>query len=677
MNDDKPVNEIIEHTEPKFDITKVKGNQLRIRLLRIVVGIFFIVVGLRIIQIQIVESEKYRKIAQKQYQSKVVLPAPRGILYDRNGNILASNATYVSFAADPMLAAEDAQAIANKFSKAFGKHKNYYLNELKSDSRFVWLERFVDAKYIREIDLKNLNGVVVRREPKRLYFNDQIAGQLMGSTNIDNVGLAGIEKQFDKELKGTDGYVVFQRDGLGRARPSVDYPRVEPKKGNNIYLTIDLKLQVIAEKALKKGIEDNKAEGGIVVVLQPRTGEVLAIAQYPSINPNYFGKYEKEHQRLRAATDLFEPGSVFKIVTASAALENHLVKPEKKFFAEKGVYIVPVTSKKTRKIIDSHKSEWITFQEAMEISSNIVMAKVSDIIGCERFYKMARDFGFGIATNIDFPGELNGTLKKPIDWWSTSLNTLSYGYEVGATPLQIACAYAAVANNGILMRPHLLKKETDAYDQIVRTSQQQQIRSVISPETAEVLTSLLEGVIERGTGTLVKIPGVRIAGKTGTSKKYVDGEYEKGNYVASFVGFFPVDDPKIVCLVMIDKPQAGEYYGGKVSAPIFKAITEQIINTTDVLSKTKSVFAKKNEQAPSVQSKSETYDYSTGIVPDVCGQSLRRAIEILKMGKFEPVVNGSGIVITQVPEAGTYATKGMKISLICQPKQSTAFSLNR
>ncbi len=671
------MNEKIEHIEPKFDITIMKGNQLRIRLLRIVVGIFFIVVGLRIIQIQIVESEKYRKIAQKQYQSKIVLPAPRGMLYDRNGNSLASNATYVSFAADPMLAAEDAKAIANIFSNVFGKHKNYYLDELKSDSRFVWLERFVDAKYLKEIDIKKLNGVVVRREPKRLYFNDQIAGQLIGSTNIDNVGLAGVEKQFDKELKGTNGYVVFQRDGLGRARPSVDYPRIEPQKGNNIFLTIDLKLQVIAEKALKKGIEDNKAEGGIVVVLQPRTGEILAIAQYPSINPNYFGKYAKEHQRLRAVTDLYEPGSVFKIITASAALEHHLVKPEKKFYAEKGVYIVQVSSKRTRKIVDTHKSEWITFQEAMEISSNIVMAKVSDIIGCERFYKMARDYGFGIATNIDFPGELNGTLKKPIDWWSTSLNTLSYGYEVGSTPLQIACAYAAVANNGILMRPHLLKKETDAYDQIVRTSKPQQIRSVISSETAELLTSMLEGVIERGTGTLVKIPGVRIAGKTGTSKKYVDGGYEKGNYVASFVGFFPVDDPKIVCLVMIDRPQTGAFYGGKVSAPIFKAITEQIINTTDVLNKTKSVFAKTNGQVPSVQPKSETSDYTTGIVPDVCGQSLRRAIEILKVGKFEPVVVGSGIVITQIPEAGTHATNGMKISLICQPKQSTVVSLNR
>ncbi|MDI6766562.1 MAG: penicillin-binding protein [Bacteroidota bacterium] len=671
------MNENIEHTTPIFDVAKLKSNQFRVRLLRIAVGIFFIVVGLRIIHIQIVESEKYRKIAQKQYQSKVVLPSPRGILYDRNGNILASNATYVSFAADPMLAAEDAQAIAKKFSQAFGKHKNHYLNELKSESRFVWLERFVDAKYLNEIDLKKLNGVVVRREPKRLYFNDQIAGQLIGSTNIDNAGLAGIEKQFDVEFKGTDGYVVFQRDGLGRARPSVDYPRVEPKKGNNIYLTIDLKLQVIAEKALKKGIEDNKAEGGIIIVLQPRTGEILAIAQHPNINPNHFGKYEPDHQRLRAVTDLFEPGSVFKIVTASAALEHRLVKPDKMFYAENGLYSVPVTSKKSRKIVDTHKAEWITFQEAVETSSNIVMAKVSDIIGCERFYKMARDYGFGIATNIDFPGELNGMLKKPIDWWSTSLNTLSYGYEVGATPLQIACAYAAVANNGILMRPYILKKETDASNQIVRESQKQQIRSVISSETAEVLTGLFEGAVERGTGTLAKIQGIRIAGKTGTSKKYVEGQYEKGNYVASFIGFFPAEDPKIVCLVMIDKPQAGAYYGGTVSAPIFKAIAEQIINTTDVLSRTKNVLAKKIDHVPSVKSKSDTFNSSAGIVPDVRGQSLRRAIEILKMGMFEPVVEGSGIVITQVPEAGTYATKGMKISLICQPKQSTVLSLNR
>src|ERR1041385_7633872 len=348
---------------------------------------FFAVVCMRLAQIQIIENEKYRELAQKQYQSKIVLPATRGAVYDHSGNIIASNSIFASFAADPKLAAEDARAIATKFSKMFGKPKSYYLEKLQSDSRFVWLERQVSVDYLKKIDLKKLDGVVVRYEPKRLYHQDQVAGQLIGFTDIDNNGLAGIELVCDRELHGIDGYVIFQRDGLGRARPSVDYPRVEPINGHQVYLTVDMSMQAIAEEELRKGIEQNKAESGIVVMMQPKTGEVLALAQFPNINPNKFGSYDMKDQKLRAVTDMFEPGSVFKIVTASAALENNIVAPDKKFYAENGLYTVSISGGKPRVIKDTHEYGWITFQEAMEFSSNIVMAKVSDLIGSERVYR--------------------------------------------------------------------------------------------------------------------------------------------------------------------------------------------------------------------------------------------------------------------------------------------------
>lgn len=662
---------------PPFDMESVKSSKLRLRITQVVSFIFFAVVALRLVQIQIIDSAKYKEIAQKQYQAKITLPANRGVLYDRNGNVLASNARFVSFAADPQIAQESSEKIARKFSKVFGKPKSIYLQLLKSESRFVWLERFVDSKFSKEIDIKKLPGVVVRYESKRLYYNDYLAGQFLGATNIDNVGISGVEQQYDTVLRGSDGYVIFQRDGLRRANPSVDYPRVEPKDGSDIYLTIDIQLQAIAEKELKKGIELNEVDRGLVIIMQPRTGEILAMAQYPTVDPNDFGKYNMEDRRLRAVTDMFEPGSVFKIVTASAAIENNLVEPDRKFNAEKGIYKIKIPSqKKPRLIIDAHKAEILTFQEAMEQSSNIVMAKISDIIGAECFYTMARNYGFGISTNIEFPGELNGVLKKPINWSVMSLNSMAYGYEVGVTPLQIACAYSAIANDGVLMQPILFKKEVDSGGNIIREGIFKKVRRVISHSTCFTLNQFLEGVVERGTATPAKIKGVRVAGKTGTSKKLIDGKYTTGEYIASFVGYFPVEDPQIVCLVMMDKPKGSSYYGGTVSGPVFRAIAEQIITTTNIMSKVTPVLAA-NDTVPEIQT-AGTKKTNTGsnLIPDVRGYSLRKAIDALKLQGLLPEVDGSGVVTAQSPDPGTRAKRRMKIKLYCQQKSNPSLGMN-
>ena len=670
------MNDPQSYISSSFNTEPIKAGKFRLHLLKIAILILFVVVGLRLVQIQIIESQKYRVIAQKQYQSKINLPAERGLLYDRNGSLIATNSTLVSFAADPQVAANEARLIANKFSKLFGKPRSYYLEKLKSDSRFVWLERQVDSKYLKEINPKKDSGIVVRYEPKRLYFHDQIAGQLIGTTNIDNVGLAGVEKQLNEQLCGIDGYVIFQRDGLGHARPSVDYPRVEPVNGHNVFLTIDMKIQAFAEKELKKGVEQNKADGGLVVILQPKTGEILALAQYPNVDPNNFGKYELQDQRLRAVTDLFEPGSIFKVVTAAAALQSGVASPNKQFFAENGTYLIHITPTKTRPITDTHKEGWITFRRAMEVSSNIVMAKISDQIGSEQFYKMARSFGFGIVTNVDFPAEIKGALKKPMEWSATTLNTLAFGYEVGVTALQIATAYAAVANNGILMKPYLFKKEVDASGRVIKESQPQQIRRVISEKTARTLTDLFEGVVESGTATPAKIPGMKIAGKTGTSKKYIEGHYESGNYIASFVGYFPANDPQIVCLVMIDNPKGSNYYGGTTSAPVFRAIAQQIINTTELFAPPR-YLADDTVKPTSPDHPDQHMVLSpAGVVPDVRGCSVRRAVSILKDRKLQPIVSGSGTVINQNPAAGLPIKSGMKINLFCQPKISASLNLN-
>jgi cell division protein FtsI (penicillin-binding protein 3) len=700
----------------------------RLFILKLAFAAFFVLIAARLIQVQILDASKYASIARKQYEQTFVLPAVRGNMFDRNGNVLASNSMFVSFAADPKVVGENAGDIAAQFSAAFGKPRSFYLTKLQSvnasgaPKRFVWLERRVPGETAKRIESHKLVGVVAMDEAKRLYHYDDVAGTLIGFTDVDNKGISGLEFEFDEYLRGKDGSVVMQRDGLGRARASVDYPRIEPRDGNSLTLTIDLAFQSIVEEELKRGVAVNKASAGLAVMLNPKTGEILALANVPGLNPNDPGSYDVNAARNRVVTDVFEPGSVFKVVTASAAYENNLVTPEKKFYAEHGKYVVASCSQgKTRQISDTHPYDWITFQEAIELSSNIVMAKVGPTIGAERLYVQARNFGFGIPSGVELPGEVRGKLKKPNEWSGTTLQTLAYGYEVAVTPMQIACAYAAVANKGVLMKPYIISNIRDESGNVVLQEKPQIIRRVVSEQTVALLTQAFEGVVERGTAKDVRIQGVRIAGKTGTSRKVVEGHYGAGSYTGSFVGFFPLEDPQVVCLVMMDNPRGASYYGGMTSGPVFRAIAERIINTTGRFTKTpqprEQSSPKSGISVPDVRTlqlniasrllennglKAQTVGTGdivvrqipepgkrlekddvvqlvlndTGIeeangvvrVPDVRGMSLRRAINRLVAGDFDIKVRGSGVVVSQVPAAGQQSQAGASIQLFCEPK---------
>jgi cell division protein FtsI (penicillin-binding protein 3) len=644
-------------------------------------ALFFVLIA-RLAQVQIFDAEKYSAIAQKQYQSRFPLRATRGSIHDRNNQAIASNSMFVSFAADPKDTTLNPNRVTKVFSEIFNKPQSYYREKLRSNSRFAWLERQVHIDYAVKVEQEKLQGVIIQQEPKRMYHNDHVCGQLVGFTDLDNKGLAGIELEFDQFLKGTDGHTMLQRDALGNTRPDLEYPSIEPVNGSDVFLTIDLNIQAIAEEELKRGIENSRAESGIVVVLQPQTGEVLAIAQYPSMNPNNAAKASLDDQRLRAVTDLFEPGSVFKVVTASAALEYNLISLEKEFYAEHGVYHVPLRNGRVRRIIDTHPHDLLTFKDAMVYSSNIVMAKISDIIGPERFYKMARDFGFGIATSVELPGEVKGRLKKLNEWSATTLNTIAFGYEVGVTPMQIVAAYGAVANKGVLMKPYILKKIVDSNGNVIRVTEPQQIRQVISPKTAQTLTEFFVGVVENGTGKPAAMNGISVAGKTGTSKKYVEGKgkYEEGSYTASFVGYFPAEDPKMVCLVMLDNPRGTNYTGGAISAPIFKLIAERILNTTGFFTtplkknppqqqELKDIIVSTSEHLSTTPrfSSGESVVLDEKSIPNVTGFSVRRAVRLLMSKQYRPLVQGSGIVVRQEPEPGTPAVSGQNIVLVCQP----------
>ncbi len=714
-------------TPQSSDARKEREFRVRFFFLKSFFALFFLAVAAKLVFIQIIEAPKYQKIARKQYEAKFVLPATRGKLYDREGNALVTNTMYQSFSADPKFIGDDAEDVAGEFSRIFGKPATYYLEKLQSQKGFVWLERGVRPEIAKKIQPHD--GIVVINEPKRVYQYDDVGGTLVGFTDVDNKGISGLELELDNELRGTNGSIVLQRDGLGRTRPSADFPKIDPVDGNDVTLTINLKYQAIVEEELRRGITANKAEGGLAVMMNPKTGEILALAVYPGVNPNDITRFDMNQARDRVVTDIFEPGSVFKVVTASAAYEGKLVNPDSRFYAEHGAMQVLINNRPVRVIRDTHPYEWLTFEQAVELSSNIVMAKVSKSIGPERFYRQARDFGFGMITGVDLPGEVRGRLKKPFEWSGTSLMTMAFGYEVGVTPLQIVAAYAAVANKGFLMQPYVVASIHNQKNDLIREQKPEKVRQVISEHTAQLLTQAFEKVVDDGTAKVVKLEGVRIAGKTGTAKKIVEGRYSPGDFTASFVGFYPVEDPQIVCLVMMDNPRARSYYGGETSGPIFRAIAERIVHSSwrfshplmtqepDVQDSTIRVpdvrtinvtiaqkileghgltvktFGKGDvvfRQSPDpgklaqrgdgvtlvLNSESVPQKDGTVIVPNLKGMSLRRAINLLVVDDLDVHIQGSGIVVRQDPSAGQRVRTGSTLRIECEPRTITTAALH-
>ncbi len=629
----------------------IGNGQRRILWLKVGLLLFFAVVAGRLVQIQVLDASRYREQARRQYEVRERLPAARGNIYDRNSRVLVSNAMGISFGADRKMIGDEAGETAARFSRAFHRSREWYLDRLVAKERgFVWLERRVQPQFSRAVRAEQIPGLVEIKEPLRLYHYEHLGGQVIGCTDIDNKGLSGIELVLDSYFRGNEGYVVLQRDGRGKRSASVDYPRLEPTVGCAATLTLDIEYQTIAEEELARGIERTGAESGLVIMVDPATGEILALAHAPSMNPANPSEYSQDIMRIRAVSDLFEPGSVFKLVTAAAALERGLVKPDQKFNAEQGKYTVYLANGKVRNTItDTHPYGIITFQQGMELSSNIVMAKVSDRIGSEQLYTTARNFGFGTETGVDLPGEINGDLKKPNEWSGTTLNTMAYGYEVGVTPLQIVCAYAAVANKGVLMRPFIIRKVVSAEGETVLETQPQVVRRVISASTARTLTEFFEGVVLRGTARAAAVPGLRVAGKTGTARKFIDGKYEVGRNTSSFVGYFPREDPKVVCLVMLDHPHIGGTTGGEASAPIFRQIAAKVYAMSGRFSRT----------PPAAMAADESR-----LVPDVVSLTTGVAREILENRGFTVVQTGSGTVVRgQSPRAGASAGKGATITL--------------
>jgi cell division protein FtsI/penicillin-binding protein 2 len=690
--------------------------------------LFFVLVAIRLVQIQVIDSGTYKERARKQYEKPEEIPAQRGTIYDRSGHPLVTNARFVSFGADPAMIGDRTGEVADRFAAVFNRRRSSYLEKLSGPSRhFVWLERGVNPSAETRISVAEFPGLITIPAPKRLYPYGRVAGQLLGFTGVDNNGLSGLELELDSLLRGENGRLVLQRDGLNRQRQSVDFPRVEPVDGDAANLTIDVEYQSIAEEELKKGIDRNKAESGLVAMIDPATGEILAMANWPQMNPADPSGTDPQVVRNRVVTDMFEPGSVFKVVTASAALDSKKVDPVQKFNAEQGTYTVRLPNGRVRNTItDTHKHGIITFQEAMEVSSNIVMAKISDIIGADALFTMARAYGFGTATGIELPGEVRGELKLPTQWSGTTLNSMAYGYEVGVTPLQILCAYAAVANHGVLMKPFVVRSVVGSGNVVVVERRPEPVRRVISRSTAAVLTQMFRGVVEKGTGIPAKIPGLSVAGKTGTARRVIEGKYSQSDYTASFAGYFPAEDPAVVCLVMIENPRDRGYTGGLAAAPVFKAIAERIYATSgrfrsrqtearaegglsavpDVTTLSPeaarsvlradgfetnvhgegTIVSRQSPPPGTVASRRTEVELTTGdvtpgggafvVMPDVRGLAIRRALTRLSFLHLDVTIQGSGVVVAQDPQARDQVRRGTHVVIRCEPKTPAPVAAN-
>jgi len=529
--------------------------------------IFFIACLARLLYVQFFNADYLASIAQKQHNLYVELEPRRGTIYDSNYKPQAVNLAFESvFAAPNDMTPGQKEAVVRGLPGILRMDASVLRDRLSRKKSFVWLARKVPSEKIGLIKQLNLKGLGFIKESKRCYPNGYLLSHVLGFAGMDNNGLEGIELCYDKYLKGRPGWAVMLRDAR-RQRLNVYDNSMMPRDGYDIVLTIDEVIQYIAERELEAVFRKYRAKGASIVVMDPRTGAVLAMANRPTYDLNVLDKLDKDVMRNRAVCDMFEPGSVFKIVTAAAALEEKKVSEMTPFFCENGEYKV------AGRILHDHRPHGtLPFKEVIELSSNIGTAKVAQLLGADMLYRYVKAFGFGSKTGIDIPGEISGSMKPTRQWSRTTITCVPMGQEVGVTSLQLAAGISVIANGGNLMKPYIIKEIRDKTGDMIKYTSPSVVKRVIDEDTAARMKKILIGVIENGTGTMGKLDHFTAAGKTGTAQKVEpSGQYSHSRFMASFIGFAPAEDPQLAIAVTVDEPK-GMYYGGVVAAPVFKNV---------------------------------------------------------------------------------------------------------
>lgn len=524
----------------------------------------------RLFQVQVLQGEALAARAADQRERDIEFPARRGAIFDRAGQPLALSVDLNMVYTDH-LHLDDVETTAKKLAPLLGLGRDKLEAKLTASSpgdQFEYLARQILPKTARKVEALELPGIYMRPEPKRYYPNGHLASQLLGFVNLDGTVTAGIESQYQSILEGTPGRMTLEQDPTGRATmPNADYAYVAPQPGRSLFLTVDKELQYFTELTLSDAVSTYKAEGGTAIVMSPKTGEILALANVPDFDPNRYSKASQTEQRNRALTDVYEPGSAFKIVTAAAAIEEGVVTPKTK-------YTVPDAFQYYDRVFNdshTHPTETMTVSKIIEQSSNVGTIKIGLDLGGPKLDQWIRKFGFGRKTGLDFPGESPGIVLPRESWSGTTIATLPIGQGIAVTPIQMAAAYGAVANQGVWVEPKLLHA-TMEHSGEMKPSSMPAARRIMSRETATKVAKILTAVVEKGTGLEAAVPGYDVAGKTGTAQKPLPTGGYGNSYTASFAGFAPARDPEAVVIVILDDPQP--IWGGSTAAPTFETIME-------------------------------------------------------------------------------------------------------
>jgi len=542
----------------------------RLYILAAILFLWILAIGFRLVRLQVVKYGSFTQLAHRQQNRTIPVEPRRGNIFDRYGRILAMSIDVDSVFAVPG-EVPDPQTTAAILGKVLNVDPQMIVARIQSSRNFAYIARKVDAETSARLHELNLRGIYFRKEPKRFYPDRELAAQVLGYVGMDDEGLGGLERVFDDDLRGIPGQELITIDARRKWFGHTEKPA---SPGQNLVLTLDQTVQYIAERELERGMEDTKAVAGTVIVENPRTGEILALANRPTFNPNAFSNVPQDALKNRAVSDVYEPGSVFKIVTYSAAFDQHLIKPEDTIDCQHGS--IDVFGMKIR---DHESLGVITIAEALAHSSDVAAIKVGMKVGDERLYHYLREFGFGAQTGIELPGETRG-LTKPVSRWSkVSIGAISMGQEIGVSPIQVISMISTIANDGVYTPPRIvageLPPDETATPVVFHPAQQHR---VVEPMTAVQMKKMMEGVVLFGTARRAILNGYTSAGKTGTAQK-VDpgtGAYSKTKYVASFIGFAPVNNPVVTIAVILDSP-IGLHQGGQVSAPVFKRIAEQVL----------------------------------------------------------------------------------------------------
>jgi cell division protein FtsI (penicillin-binding protein 3) len=640
--------------------------RLRLMLLGFAICLWAVIILARLVQLQVLGRASFERQAARQSERTIVLDPRRGAILDREGHPLAVSVDAESVYGVPQEISDPA-GTAQALARALGLDaagRRDVLAQLQKSRGFVWVRRKVDPVAARAVRDLQLEGIGFLTENRRYYPKRDLASQVLGYVGVDNTGMSGIEYAFDGQIRGRAAKVAIQIDARRRAVGHAEKPSTE---GRTVVLTLDESIQHSAERELDRALVETGAISGVVVVMDPSSGEILALANRPAFNPNRFAAYASSRWKNRAVADAYEPGSTFKIFTAAAALQEGVVDPDETIDCGSGFIEIA-----GMRINDHRVFDQLTFRDVIAKSSDVGVIRVAQRLGRESFNRYVREFGFGVTTGVELPGESSGLLRPPSRWSALSLASLSFGQEIGVTALQITTAVGAVANGGYLMKPYVVRALEDASGRVVKTFKPVAVRRVLQPRTVETLTDLLKGVVKTGTGEKAAVPGYTVAGKTGTAQKIdASGRYSMADHVASFVGFVPAGRPALAILVSLDTPKGTLNHGGDVAAPVFARVAEEALRHLAVPSEDpdRVLRATAYRASPATPASYEPSAAAAGaaggeeadprVMPDLRGRPAREAAIAAARRGLAVTLKGSGRVAAQAPEPGTRLEPGM------------------